>query len=103
MKFNQFSFEPKIKFELIGNLLGIAIFNNIILDIKFPRVIYKKMLDIKVTIEDLLEIDEDVYKSFKYILNSDDENLESNLGISFTTIVSKFGEQKLILLKVLIS
>ena len=59
------------------------------------------MLDIKVSLEDLIEIDEDVYKSFKFMLNSEDEKLEENLGITFTTIVSKFGEQKLILLKVI--
>ena len=35
------------------------------------------------------------------MLNSEDEKLEENLGITFTTIVSKFGEQKLILLKVI--
>ncbi len=98
--FNQFSFEPKIKFELIGILLGLANFNSIILDIKFPQLIYKKLLDIKITLEDLKEIDEDTYNSFKFILNSDDPDLEQNLDQNFTTIVSKFGEQKLILLKV---
>ena len=41
-RFNYFSFETKIKFELIGIILGLAFFNNIILDVKIPLVMYKK-------------------------------------------------------------
>lgn len=58
------------------------------------------MLDYEVTLEDLKEVDEDSYKSFIQLLNNNDENLEENLGVTFTTYVSKFGEQKLVLLKV---
>jgi len=58
------------------------------------------MLDIEITLEDLKEIDEETYKNFVYLLKSDDEKLEENLGINFTTIVTKFGEKKLIFLKV---
>lgn len=31
-------------FELVGIILGLAIYNNILSDIKFPKVIYKKLL-----------------------------------------------------------
>ena len=34
----------KIKYELIGTILGLAIFNGVILDIKFPLSVYKKLL-----------------------------------------------------------
>ena len=34
-----------MKFELIGIILGLAIFNNVILDVKFPLVVYKKLLE----------------------------------------------------------
>ena len=50
--FNLYTFEPKIQYELIGVLLGLAWFNNIILDVKFPLVIYKKLLGIPATLED---------------------------------------------------
>jgi predicted MPP superfamily phosphohydrolase len=34
--FNGHSHEPNINFELIGILMGLAIYNNIILDVSFP-------------------------------------------------------------------
>ncbi len=34
--FNDHSHEPNINFELIGILMGLAIYNNIILDVSFP-------------------------------------------------------------------
>jgi len=33
---NGLSHEPNINFELIGVLMGLAIYNNIILDVSFP-------------------------------------------------------------------
>ena len=36
-----------------GTLLGLAIYNNIVLDIHFPRVVYKKLLNQEVTFNDL--------------------------------------------------
>jgi ubiquitin-protein ligase E3 A len=39
--FNGLSHEPNINFELIGILMGLAIFNNIIIDVPLPRVCYK--------------------------------------------------------------
>ena len=40
-----------MKFELIGIILGLAIFNNVILDVKFPLVVYKKLLEYRPDIE----------------------------------------------------
>ena len=61
--FNHFSFEPKIKFELIGTIFGLAIYNNTILDVKLPISIYKKLLGIKPTFEDLKECDNELYNN----------------------------------------
>ena len=66
--FNYFSFEPKLKFELIGIILGLALFNNVILDVKFPLVIYKKLLEIEPNLEDLKECDPDLYNTFIVVL-----------------------------------
>lgn len=38
------SMEAFIQFELVGIVLGLALYNNIILDINFPLAIYKKLL-----------------------------------------------------------
>jgi hypothetical protein len=42
--FNPDTFEARIKFELVGFILGLALYNSVILDVHFPRVIYKKLL-----------------------------------------------------------
>lgn len=41
------------EYTLIGMLLGLAIYNSIILDIKFPSVIYRKLMGKMGTFEDL--------------------------------------------------
>ena len=97
--FNYFSFEPKIKFELIGIILGLALFNNIILDVKFPLVIYKKLLGIELNLEDLKECDPDLYNTFTYLKNTKDENLKDILSMNFTVTLDKFGEKIVIPLK----
>ena len=43
--FNSFSYEPPIRFEFVGMLLGLSIYNSVHLQIPFPNVLYKKLLD----------------------------------------------------------
>lgn len=45
------SMEPPLTFELAGMILGLAIYNAINLDINFPIVLYKKLLDEKLTLQ----------------------------------------------------
>ena len=40
--FSRQSLETEREFELIGILLGVAIYNGVILDLRFPHVVYKK-------------------------------------------------------------
>jgi hypothetical protein len=98
--FNPVSFEPKIKFELIGVILGLAFFNNVILDIKFPLVIYKKILGIKISLYDLLEIDIELHNNLKFLLETEEKNLRESLDTNFTVILDRFGEKVNIPLKV---
>lgn len=49
--FNPDTLESRIKFELIGFILGLALYNSVILDIHFPRVVYKKLLGNEITME----------------------------------------------------
>jgi hypothetical protein len=58
-------------------LLGLALYNQTILDLKFPLVLYKKLLTFKkninfeevFSIEDLEEIEPDLVLTFKNILS----------------------------------
>jgi ubiquitin-protein ligase E3 A len=91
--FNHFSFEPKIKYELIGTIFGLAIYNNTILDVKLPISIYKKLLGIKPTFEDLKECDNELYNNLNFIMKQDNPKLEEELDSYFTVIDDKFGEK----------
>ena len=97
--FNHFSFEAKIKFELIGTIFGLAIYNNTILDVKLPICTYKKLLGIKPTFEDLKECDIELYNNLNFILNQDNPKLEEELDSNFTVVDDKFGEKIVIPLK----
>lgn len=54
--FNSASMESRFEYELIGMLLGLAIFNGVILDIHFPMVVYKKLLKMNVDLGDLYSV-----------------------------------------------
>ena len=97
--FNHYSFEAKIKYELIGTIFGLAIYNNTILDVKLPISIYKKLLGIKPTFEDLKECDNELYSNLKYILDTNNPNLEKELDTNFTVIDDRFGEKVVVQLK----
>lgn len=43
--FNGQTLEMPIYFELIGNLMGIAVYNNTFIDLPFPRACYKVLID----------------------------------------------------------
>jgi len=42
--FNKNSFEVNLQFELFGIVLGLAIYNQVMLDVKFPMAVYKKLM-----------------------------------------------------------
>jgi len=44
------------EFELIGIILGLAIYNSVILDVHFPFVVYKKLMSVTPTLEDIRDI-----------------------------------------------
>ena len=44
--FNGSTFEANQKFELIGKLMGIALYNQNILELNMPIACYKKLLDL---------------------------------------------------------
>lgn len=53
--FNPSSFENEGQYTLIGIVLGLAIYNNCILDVHFPMVVYRKLMGKKGTFRDLAD------------------------------------------------
>jgi HECT-domain (ubiquitin-transferase) len=89
---NGLSHEPNINFELIGILMGLAIYNNIILDVSFPQAIYKLLLFEEPNFDDLRDWQPDIASSLEFILNYNEATpLEDALGTNFTIPVENFG------------
>lgn len=73
-------------FKLIGTLLGIAIFNSIILDLPFPSYLYKKLKRNRTnlsTLSDLESIQPILAKSLKYLLDYDKDDIEEVFDFTF--------------------
>ncbi|XP_043268036.1 ubiquitin-protein ligase E3A [Venturia canescens] len=67
--FNPTSFESDAQFTLIGIVLGLAIYNNVILDVRFPMVVYRKLLGRKGGFADLEDWSPTLYRSLTEMLN----------------------------------
>lgn len=81
--------------------MGLAIYNNIILDVPFPMIAYKQLLFQQPTFDDLREWQPEIAQSLEFILNYNDPNvpLAQALEINFTMQVENFGENVEIELK----
>eukprot|EP00474_Spongospora_subterranea_P008715 CRZ09173.1 hypothetical protein [Spongospora subterranea] len=91
--FNKDSFESKLEFELIGIMLGLAIYNSVILDIRFPLVVYKKLLNHTVKFSDMKTFNPALHKGLVQLLQFDGD-VESVFTRTFSIEYSLFGEVK---------
>ncbi|KAJ2722391.1 hypothetical protein GGI07_003353 [Coemansia sp. Benny D115] len=63
--------------RLTGQLIGLAVYNAVILDIHLPLAIYKKLLGVPVTRDDLREIDPALHHGLMQLLSMTAEELEA--------------------------
>lgn len=76
MWFNPTSFETDAQFTLIGIVLGLAIYNNIILAVNFPMVLYRKLMGKKGSFEDLQDWNPVLYNSLCSLLEYPNPDLD---------------------------
>ena len=50
---NSASLEANSQFELVGIMLGLALYNGVIIRVSFPPLMYKKLLKEKIGLEDV--------------------------------------------------
>ncbi|PIK41567.1 hypothetical protein BSL78_21594, partial [Apostichopus japonicus] len=87
--FNANSFETDRQFKLIGIILGLAIYNNVILDANFPMVLYRKLMGRKGTFQDLFGVNPVLHQSLQSVLDFDgnvEETFLLNFQISYTDV-----------------
>ncbi|XP_068124271.1 ubiquitin-protein ligase E3A isoform X1 [Hyperolius riggenbachi] len=80
--FNPSSFETEGQFTLIGIVLGLAIYNNCILDVHFPMVVYRKLMGKKGTFRDLADSHPVLFQSLKELLEYEG-SVEDDMMITF--------------------
>lgn len=66
--FNANFFEDKVMYFLIGIICGLAIYNFIIINLPFPLALYKKLLNEKVDLQDLKELNPLVGRSLEQLM-----------------------------------
>lgn len=60
----------------IGRIMGISLYNDVVLNVPFPAIIFKKLLDIPLTFEELEEIEPEIYSSLANLDKCTDKDLE---------------------------
>jgi len=87
------SLEASIEFELIGIIIGLAIYNGVLLEMNFPMVLYRKLLGHRPTLDDLAEVDPEVAKSLRQLLQLDAAS-GADLDLTFEVTYDAWGAHK---------
>ena len=83
--FKSFSNKDIKSIEIVGKLLGLAFHNGIMLPIRFPLCLYKKLLKYPTTMKDLSEIKPEVASSLISLRNDDINFAELDLRFEVTS------------------
>jgi ubiquitin-protein ligase E3 A len=81
-----------VQFELVGSLLGLALYNSVILDVHFPLVVYRKLKHESVSLNDLQDFRPEVAQNLKVLLEYQNDDLESVFSLDFTITRESWGQ-----------
>jgi len=68
---------------LLGTVVGLAIYNGVILDLHFPLFVYKKLCGIKPALEDMSEINPGLFQGLKQLLIENNPNNIKEMDLNF--------------------
>ncbi|RWS07496.1 putative E3 ubiquitin-protein ligase HERC4-like isoform X2 [Dinothrombium tinctorium] len=92
--FNPAETEELLMYHLIGILCGLAIYNQVIIYLPFPQILYKKLLNENLVIDDLSSLDEVLCKNVKDILSESytPEQFNAAFGdMNFSVTINCYG------------
>ncbi|KAM3870243.1 putative E3 ubiquitin-protein ligase HERC3 [Diretmus argenteus] len=85
------------RYFLFGVLCGLALHNESIIHLPFPVTLFKKLLNVEPSLEDMVEFSPNVGKSLRYILDDyvddDLENLDMYFSVVWDGITSELDPQ----------
>ncbi|XP_066574189.1 probable E3 ubiquitin-protein ligase HERC6 [Amia ocellicauda] len=74
----------KKRYFLFGILCGLVVFNYNTVRLPFPLALFKKLVDVKPTLEDLKELEPVLGKSLQDLLDYSGEDVEESLSLTFS-------------------
>uniref|UniRef100_A0A6Q2ZJH9 HECT domain-containing protein n=1 Tax=Esox lucius TaxID=8010 RepID=A0A6Q2ZJH9_ESOLU len=78
-------------FHLIGIVCGLAIYNSTVVDLHFPLVLYKKLLDVAPSLEDLKELSPTEGRSLQQLLDYEGDDVEETFCLNFAVTREYYG------------
>ena len=100
--FNPNTFEDNSYYFLIGILYGLAIYNFTIINVPFPLILYKKLLNENLadySLADLAQLSPTTAKSMQQLLDYKEKDVEDVFSLTYTISQSSFGEVEEVPLK----
>lgn len=77
---------------LSGVLVGLAVYNSVVLDVHFPQAVYRKLLGCPLGLEDM--VDEEVKRGLQSLLDYDGNDVEDVFCLSFDVAWTDLGVEK---------
>eukprot|EP00522_Entomoneis_paludosa_P008036 CAMPEP_0172451340 /NCGR_PEP_ID=MMETSP1065-20121228/9426_1 /TAXON_ID=265537 /ORGANISM="Amphiprora paludosa, Strain CCMP125" /LENGTH=1372 /DNA_ID=CAMNT_0013203291 /DNA_START=50 /DNA_END=4168 /DNA_ORIENTATION=- len=84
-------------YYLVGVLTGLAVYNDVILDVHFPRAVYRKLLGYTLGLEDM--VDEETRNGLQQLLNYEGDDVEDIFCLSFEHTWMDLGIERKVELK----
>ncbi|XP_037327022.1 probable E3 ubiquitin-protein ligase HERC3 [Pungitius pungitius] len=78
-------------FHLIGIICGLAIYNSTVVDLHFPLVLYKKLLNVSPTLDDFKELSPTEARSLQHLLDYDGGDVEETFLLNFAITRENYG------------
>ena len=85
------------KYEIIGVLFGLAVYNSVLLDVRFPLAVYQKILGLPLGLEDIM--DEELRRGLKQLLDYPGDDVEDMFCLTFDLTWTNMGEKRRVELK----
>lgn len=79
-------------YYLSGVLVGLAVYNSVLLDVTFPQALYRKLLGLPLGLEDM--IDEQIKSGLHNLLEYEGDDVEDVFCLNFDVSWSDLGEEK---------
>jgi len=79
-------------FFLCGVLVGLAVYNGVLLDVHFPQAVYRKLLGLPLGLEDM--VDEEVKSGLQQLLDYEGDDVEDIFCLAFDVNWMDLGREK---------